>query len=217
MLQTTRRQADATTVSAVVARDGVESLRSVSLTEPEKQQLNSCEEVLRKGLATFFEVGSALLTIKEKQLYRATHLTFERYCRERWGIGRSYAWRVIGAAERVKLLPSGNADPRPTCEFQIRPFLQLEPDKFPKAWNEIVSRAKGGKITPKLVESVVRELKIPASNQAAPMKKVKRTKRLGKIPLGEILMLLQETKRRVEKGQTEEALAALTKIECILF
>jgi hypothetical protein len=55
------------------------------------------------GLAAFFEVGNALVRIRENKLYRATHLTFDRYCQESWNIGRSYAWRVMGVAERLNL------------------------------------------------------------------------------------------------------------------
>src|ERR1041385_8717819 len=84
------------------------------LSETEKQDFDKCEEILRIGLATFFEVGSALITIRQEKWYRATHATFEKYCQERWGIGRSYACRIIGAAERVKLLASGEHIPKPT-------------------------------------------------------------------------------------------------------
>src|ERR1700728_1675142 len=94
------------------------------LTEVESEQMQECEIILREGLTTFFQVGWALLTIRENKLYRSAYPTFEGYCRERWGIGRSYAWRVIGAAERLRLLPTDAGIPRPTNEFQIRPFLK---------------------------------------------------------------------------------------------
>ena len=31
-------------------------------------------------------------------LYRSTHTTFEAYCRERWGWGRSHVYRTMDAA-----------------------------------------------------------------------------------------------------------------------
>jgi len=76
----------------------VESETLRRLTEREIEQLDGCEDVIRRGLGTFFEVGHALLTIREGRLFRAIHPTFEAYCRARWNISRSYAWRVIGAA-----------------------------------------------------------------------------------------------------------------------
>ncbi len=33
---------------------------------------------------TFYEVGNALLQIRDERLYRQTHSTFEEYCREKW-------------------------------------------------------------------------------------------------------------------------------------
>src|ERR1700677_3843130 len=101
------------------------------LTEIEKGQLEESERTLERGLGTFYEVGNALLTIRESRLYRLTHSSFERYCLERWNIGRSYAWRVIGAAERLNLLPKDQTASRPTNEFQVRPFLKLAAKEFP--------------------------------------------------------------------------------------
>lgn len=68
----------------------------VPLSEKDQNQLERCEDIIGRGLGRFFEVGSALLKIREKRLYRGTHPNFEVYCRERWGIGRSYAWRLMG-------------------------------------------------------------------------------------------------------------------------
>jgi hypothetical protein len=125
------------------------------LTKQEMIELERCENVLQRGLDTFFEVGNALLTIRDGRLYRANYHTFASYCRERWGIGRAYAWRIIAAAGRVKLLPADGVIPRPTSEYQVRPFLKLEPGAFPQAWERAVSRATGGKVTPALVRSLI--------------------------------------------------------------
>src|SRR6266850_2810734 len=119
----------------------IEAVTLLPLTQEERDQFGECEEILRAGLHTFFDVGSALLTIRHGRLYRATHATFENYCRDRWGIGRSYAWRVIAAAERLKLLPVNEDIPRPSNEFQIRPFLKLQAEQFPKAWQQAIRRA----------------------------------------------------------------------------
>lgn len=65
----------------------------------ERGQLDECEQVIERGLATFVEVGTALATIRDGRLYRATHGTFEDYCRERWGFNDSRARQLIIAAE----------------------------------------------------------------------------------------------------------------------
>ncbi|MGH7969718.1 MAG: hypothetical protein ACREIC_13420, partial [Limisphaerales bacterium] len=106
---------------------------------------------MEKGFVTVFDMGTALLAIREGRLYRATHPSFEAYCQERWGIGRSYASRVIGAAERIKLLPATSSVQRPANEFQIRPFLKLEASAFPKMWSEVAKRAADGNINPRLI------------------------------------------------------------------
>src|SRR5437667_7166657 len=53
------------------------------LTEEEHQQLEQCESIIHSGLLTFFDVGQALLAIRDNHLYRANHHSFEQYCRER--------------------------------------------------------------------------------------------------------------------------------------
>ncbi len=187
------------------------------LSGTEREQLAECERIVEAKLADVFEVGSALLTIKENHLYRATHATFESYCRERWGFGRSYAWRVTGAAERVNLLPADESLPRPANEFQVRPFMKLTPEEFPKAWKETVSSAGAGKITGKLIRKVVARL--TAENGPAPpaAKSGQRKKPQSRIPQGQILVLLQDARKGIETSDKERALSALERIEQLLF
>ncbi len=183
------------------------------LPEGERAELERCEETIRKGLRTFFAVGSALVTIRDHRLYRASHPTFEAYCQQRWGIGRNYAWRVIGAAERVNLLPAGEDVAKPTSEFQVRPFLKLDAKVFPKAWEETVKRAGGGKVTLTIVKSVVREFYRKSVPRANP-KPLRRS--VAKVPIGQIIVLLHDAKKRIEKREVEEAVALLERIEALL-
>jgi hypothetical protein len=178
--------------------------------------MRRCESILQEGLTTFFKVGQALLTIRENHLYRSVFPTFELYCMERWGIGRSYASRVIGAAERLKLLPFDEKVPRPANEFQIRPFLKLAAEEFPQAWNEAVLRANGRTVTSKLLSSVVGEL---CSHHGASRRTHKKSRKRSERPisLGRVLVLIQEAKQRLEKNELEEVLAALNSIEAMLF
>ncbi len=189
------------------------------LTEAEQIQLERCEDVLQRGLVTFFEVGTALLTIREGRLYRTTHGTFESYCRDRWALGRSYSWRVIAAAKRLRLLLPEDGLPRPANECQMRPFFKLSPEEFPKAWKKAVERAVNGKITPGLVQAVIAEL---SSDHSCPAEPVLTSRKVStqwkmKIPLGQVLVLLHEAKRNVEKGLSEQALAVLERIEDVVF
>jgi hypothetical protein len=198
--------------------DGANGVELVlPLTQKDQSQLEQCEEIIGRGLSMFFEVGSALLSVREKRLYRGAHPTFETYCRERWGIGRSYAWRLIGAAERLNLLPADHSLQRPINEFQIRPFLKLAPEAFPRAWQRVTERAKDGKVTSFLVQAVIAELWPNVTLQIPPDRKSKLNKSVQGVRLGQILVLIQEARRNVEKHDVEQALAALQNIETLLF
>lgn len=185
---------------------------TAALSAGEKQDLKECESILEAGLSTFFEVGNALLRVREQRLNRCTHTTFSEYCRERWGISRSYAWRVLGAAERLKLLPAAHTVPKPENEFQIRPFLKLEPLAFPGAWVEAIKRSGDGKVTPKLAKTVVCEL-LPSDKRTVASSKPARRR----VPLGKLLVLLNDAKRKIEKRQLEDAVAAIDEIERLFF
>jgi len=205
------------TVIAFKAGTGEGREPMVALTASESGELADCEGILERGLCTFFEVGNALLTIRENRLYRDKYSTFKQYCKNRWNIGRSYACRVMGAAERLRLLPSEETVPRPANEFQMRPFLKLAPEEFPGAWKRAVKTAKEGKITSSVVQAVIRELLPNNEGQAQAGKKGKRSKSKARWPGGQVLLLLNETKRQVKKGETEKALAGLEQIEDMLF
>jgi hypothetical protein len=150
------------------------------LSAVESDHLQQLETVIERGRQAFIEVGSALLEIKDSRLYRATHKTFEDYCRERWGISRSYAHRMIEAAGVAgDLLPIGNkscpdsklrssveflGNPatwqkagiyRPATESQSRPLTKLPKADRAAVWQEAVNTAPDGKVTGAHVEAVV--------------------------------------------------------------
>lgn len=184
------------------------------LKADERRQLEKCEDILRNGLGTFFEVGQALLTIRDARLYRDDFSTFEAYCHQRWAMGRTYAWHLMGAAERIKLLPADTKTPRPANEFQVRPFLKLEPEAFPKAWEQVICKAKDGNITAALVRGVVAQMAPQKRMARSDRKKRKKGAKLPKgCSVGGILVLLSEAKMGIEKGDTSKALETIERIE----
>lgn len=74
------------------------------LTDEEVAELESCESVIGCELRSFFRVALAFATIKEKRLYRATHSTFDGYCRERWGKSARRAHQLSNAVEVIRSL-----------------------------------------------------------------------------------------------------------------
>ena len=102
---------------------------------PATMTLGECEAVIERGLKTFCEVGEALLAIRDGRLYRATHSTFDDYCRERWGFSRVRAHQLIEATkviENLSLLPLGNK--LPETERQARPLSLLPAAEQAEAW-----------------------------------------------------------------------------------
>jgi phage N-6-adenine-methyltransferase len=131
------------------------------ITVAESQRLEVLESVIDAGMQTFVHVGNALLEIRDSRLYRQTHGTFEDYCRERWGMQRNYANKLIAAAEVATNL--GTTVPiLPTAERQIRPLTTLEPEQQREAWQRAVETATNGKVTAAHVQAVVNEYRKPA-------------------------------------------------------
>lgn len=124
------------------------------LTTVETQELERHESTIERGLTTFVDVGLALLAIRDARLYRLGHSTFEDYCRERWGMVRQHANRLIAAAETVtNLEPIGST--LPVTESQVRPLAMLEPDVQREAWALAVETAPEGKVTAAIVQAAV--------------------------------------------------------------
>jgi hypothetical protein len=128
----------------------------------ESHELERCEVVIKQGLQTFIEVGQALMTIKEKRLYRISFKTFEDYCTHKWGMVQQSATRLIRAYETVTNLqsePIGSLLPK--SESQIRPLTSLEPEIQKEVWKEVVKESEETKqpITAAKVQTVVNDWK----------------------------------------------------------
>jgi hypothetical protein len=108
------------------------------LTKTEATELAQHERTIVAGLATFKDVGGALLAIRNGKLYRAAHTTFDSYCKARWGFDRTYAHRLIEASETDAVLPIGN---KPANESQARPLSALPKEERATAWEAVIERA----------------------------------------------------------------------------
>ena len=86
--------------------------------------LAECEATIERGVRSYIEAGEALRTIRDDQLYRETHGTFEDYCRERWGWSRQRSLQLIDAASVTTIVVSLNA-PAPANEGQARELVGL--------------------------------------------------------------------------------------------
>ena len=74
------------------------------MTAPEVR-LNKLEEIIQKGKWAFIAVGVALYEVKELKLYEVKYLSWDDYCKNRWGFKRAYADQLIQTADAVGKLP----------------------------------------------------------------------------------------------------------------
>jgi hypothetical protein len=136
--------------------DQAEASVAQALKPAEADRLAQLEATIRTGIQTFVEVGLALTEIRNAKLYRATHSTFESYCRERWGWTRQHANRVIGASTvALQLEPTGSTA---VSERAIRPLVKLAPEKRAEVWTRAKAAAGDKPVTHKDVEAVVADM-----------------------------------------------------------
>lgn len=121
----------------------------IALPAVDQSRLDACEKVIERGLASFVEVGEALLTIRENKLYRASHGTFEGYCQKRWGFTDRRARQLMDAAEIGTMVPV-------STERQARELAPLrdQPEALREAWRDVEERT-GGKPTATAVREAV--------------------------------------------------------------
>ncbi|MDA3832190.1 MAG: hypothetical protein PF495_02215 [Spirochaetales bacterium] len=150
----------------------VESLEPGELGAAETMRLKELEVVIAENFQGFYAVGSALAEINSSRLYRATHETFEDYCRERFEVSRRSAYQYIEAKKvidnvyrgtQTETLPSevmdnvrhGAQTLLPLNERQVRPLTKLEPEIQAQAWEDIIASAPEGRVTAKYVNEMV--------------------------------------------------------------
>lgn len=137
---------------------------SYPLAASEQARLVDLEATVERGLATFVEVGNALMEIRDGRLYRTTHGAFEDYCRERWGFSRQRANQLVDAATLTTTVVSQGL-PAPTNEAQARELapLRSEPEKMNEAWAEASS--DGEPTALKVREAVGRRMDVHYSSE----------------------------------------------------
>lgn len=135
-----------------------------TLSIAEQTTLAEHERVIERGLKTFYEVGNALIYIRDNRLYRANYATFEDYCLRRWSLQRRRAYQLMDSSlvfDNVK-----NFTHLPANEAQVQPLVSLEPTEQKLVWDVVQKTAVNGKVTAAHVKSVVDVLKEVTRTQA---------------------------------------------------
>lgn len=100
-------------------------------------RLGELETVIERGLTTFVEVGNAIREIRDSKLYKDSHDTFEKYCRERWGWNRNYADKQVRAADTAAVLGTFVPIPNEAVAREFAP-LKSDPETMNRVWGGVV-------------------------------------------------------------------------------
>ena len=122
-------------------------------------ELEQLEGVIQKNIGAFYEVGRALMEIRDKGLYRDVlgYDTFEAYCKHRWDFNRAHAYRLMDSVKVINNV-SESETKQPINLEQTRPLSKLEPAQQREAWQKAVETAPEGKVTAAHVSKVVKEI-----------------------------------------------------------
>lgn len=135
-------------------------MEAVALTRADAKSLASHEKVIERGLATFCEVGAALMAIRDSRLYAEQYPSFAAYCKSRWGFSRQHAYRLIESAEiKEQVSPMGDTVAN---ERQLRPLAAVPAEERAEVWQQAVETAPRDEddkpiITAKHVQQTVEE------------------------------------------------------------
>jgi hypothetical protein len=132
------------------------------LSEAQAARLRACEAGIQKASMGFVEIGLALATIKEEELYREGFDSFETYCQVRWGFQLSKVYNWITAAKLFTGLANLPDIPKPDHEAQLRPLFGLAPSQAELAWQCAAAMSAGRQITQSIVKSAVKQLQLVA-------------------------------------------------------
>ena len=105
-----------------------------------RKRMEDLASQVTHGLRNFAKAGDALRTIRDEQLFRCTHKTFEAFCLERWNLSEAHATRLIQAADVVRnCLPMGNV---PLNERQARVLTPLPAEQQREVMAEVVAQGR---------------------------------------------------------------------------
>lgn len=137
----------------------------------DKKDLERLEGIISKNIQSFYEVGRALMEIRDRELYKVKNggafITFETYCKGVWDFNSSRARQLMMATETLENIKSVTIV-TPITESQARPLAKLQPDQQREAWAKAVETAPEGKVTAAHVYRIVKEMTEPEKPKEAP-------------------------------------------------
>ena len=126
----------------------------IQMTVPERSRFAELEEVVETNIRGFQVLGTALTEIRDSKLYRESAPNFEEYVKGRWGIAKSHAYRMIGAAE-IALNVDPDGDHPELKENHVRPLVGLSPSEQKETFLEAMESAQGERMTERHVKEAL--------------------------------------------------------------
>lgn len=112
-----------------------------TLALPTDATLAQCEAVIEAHQDSFLAVMEALAVIKDGNLFKATHRSFEAYCRERWGFGADSAYRRLAVHRAITAAPEGA--PIPSQRSAVKSAARARQKLAPSDESHAVSPTPG--------------------------------------------------------------------------
>jgi hypothetical protein len=137
------------------------------LTKSERQTLLALEAVIEDAANRQMALAKALLTIRDRRLYRAQYGTFEEYCQERWNCSAEQGRRLCKWAEILDnvgdaLPPIGGILER---ESHARPLALLTRSQQHQAARRLATMFKP---TAADIQSLCQEISRTPANRSGP-------------------------------------------------
>jgi len=127
------------------------------LTPDERRVLLQFEDLVHRGRLSYYEVGRALIAIRDGRLYREGYRSIGEFCVERLAICQSRCYQLmtaVGVADQL----GATIGVRPTKEAHVRLLLPYALVDQIAIWREVVARSAGTKVTGTLIRGVIREI-----------------------------------------------------------
>lgn len=176
-----------------------------TLKPEEAEEYKKCDAIVQKGWDGVLEVGRALITIRDKRLYRDHYHSFEDYCRERCHHSRTHMDRWIMAAEvDAELTPIGVKLEK---ESQLRELAGLNHEQIQAAGKKIKELTGDKGITAKVIREAAAEFK----PKKARKKKGRKKSDTITIAVKPLLQLLGEAEAAAEKNDINAVKQVLAK------
>lgn len=107
------------------------------LSDAERAELAAIEIAIEDSLRGFEAMASRLKRVRDGRLYRENHVTFEDYCRVKWGFVASRARQIVAGAEATESVTKVTL-PAPASERVARVLVPLSETERREVWAEAV-------------------------------------------------------------------------------